>query len=110
MAAAKCAAAGKKYAAATDGMGVEIWCGDSPPACPKVSDPTSSTGCRPCPGNKSQTCGAGWVLSALAIECQHLPLPTETAVEVRCRARAAVGSSGGSHPVPPGLLLLPAVL
>ena len=27
-------------------------------------------------------------------------------MEVRCRARAAVGSSGGSHPVPPGLLLL----
>lgn len=84
-----CAAAGKMFAGAEDGLGAEVWCGDGPPNCPKVADSNCGAGCPgsapcpSCPSDRNETCGGGYMLQGVEYDCT--PLPAEMATSFRLR-------------------------
>lgn len=96
-AAAACAGAGYRYGGAEDGLGREVWCGHSPPDCPKLPATACGAGC---PGNSSETCGGGWALEALGITCTHLPPPTQSSIAVRWSPWAGNKPSGPPTTIP----------
>ena len=88
-AAAACATAGHTVAGAENGMGTEIWCGDTlSPNCPKLDGYNRS---KQCPGNKSEKCGDSWVLQTVAMDCKKTmpPAPTQVGLSVKWKSSRA---------------------
>ena len=78
--------------AGAEGSGAEVWCGGTlTPSCPRLPDAACN---KPCPGNASQTCGAGWTLEVLGFECRTEPSPPPLHVGLTVSVAKSVSASG----------------
>ena len=78
-----CADNGFVFAGVQAGGGEEVWCSETLPYTPATCPPiTNYPTLKPCPGNKSETCGDAWVLETILFKTIVTPAVPATFVGV----------------------------